>query len=190
MPLRFLSASIYAVMLTACGTSMKVSDYQNNRPILKLEEYFSGETRAWGLFEDRFGNVRNQFVVDIRGVWDGETLTMEEDFIYSHGATEKRIWRIQKDGETRYTGTAEGVIGIARGEVSGNAFNWTYDFNLNVGDDTWKVHFDDWMFLQDQQTLLNKATVYRWGFKIGTVFLSFHKPAVSEISGVERQAAE
>lgn len=154
---------------------MAIDDFQNAEPKLLLEEYFSGSTRAWGIFEDRFGNVQRQFVVDIAGKWDGTTLTLEEDFVYNDGETENRVWTIKKTDENQYSGTTAQAIGEASGSIAGNAFHWQYDFNLKVGDDTWKVHFDDWMFLQSNDVLINKATVTRWGIKLGTVFLSFKK---------------
>lgn len=173
MKFTFLISVLF--LLSACGTSMNVQEFRTNKPTLVLEEYFSGNTKAVGLFEDRFGNVRNQFTVDIDGSWDGKTLVLKEDFIYSDGTTEFRQWDITKTGSHTYTGTTEQIIGTATGAISGNAFNWKYKFKLKVGDDVWNVKFDDWMFLQPDGTLLNKATVYRWGFKIGTVFLSFSK---------------
>jgi len=84
---------------------------------------------------------------------------------------------LEKTSETTFSGTAENVIGLATGEVAGNAFNWTYKFRLKVGDSYWNVKFDDWMFLQEDGVLINKARVYRWGFHIGTVILSFSKAA-------------
>lgn len=154
---------------------MTVDDFQNSGPPLILEDYFSGKTRAWGLFEDRFGNVQRQFVVDIDGSWDGTTLTLDEDFIYNDGATENRVWKIQKTDENSYLGTTQQAVGEASGKLAGNAFHWEYDFELNVGEGVWKVHFNDWMFLQSDGVLINKATVTRWGIKLGTVFLSFRK---------------
>ncbi|WP_308910312.1 DUF3833 domain-containing protein [Pseudokordiimonas caeni] len=174
---KILASLFLLTLLSACGTNMKPTDFASMTPELKLEDYFTGRTVATGLFEDRFGNVRNQFVVTIDGTWDGRTLILNEDFAYSDGTSEFRRWEIVKDGENRYSGITEQVIGRAEGETSGNAFNWQYDFNLKVGDDIWKVSFDDWMFLQPDGTLLNKATVTRWGFKIGTVFLSFRRVA-------------
>lgn len=182
-------ASLCAFLVAACGTTMDVRDFSKQQPKLILEDYFSGRTQATGLFEDRFGNVRSQFVVDIDGRWDGETLTLEESFQYVDGETEFRLWEIRKTGLGTYVGTTENVIGQAKGEVAGNSFHWTYKFNLKVGDDIWKVKFDDWMFLQADGVLLNKATVYRWGIKIGTVFLSFKQmPQVA--SAGEVKAAE
>ena len=172
--MRYLVLLPGLLLLGACGT-MNIEDFAAGKPELVLEDYFAGKTRAWGLFEDRTGKVRREFVVDIDGVWDGETLTLDEDFVYSDGETENRVWTLKKTGEKTYTGTTANAVGEASGELSGNAFNWKYDFNLAVGDSTWKVHFDDWMFLQPNGVLLNKAEVSRWGFKLGTVFLSFQK---------------
>ena len=171
---RWLALLAAGWLLAGCG-SMQIEDHADGTPTLVLEEYFTGKTRAWGLFEDRFGVVQRQFVVDIVGTWDGEVLTLTEDFVYDDGETEQRIWIVRKTGPTTYTGTTENAVGEASGEIAGNAFHWQYDFNLAVGDDTWQVHFDDWMFLQPGGVLLNKATVTRWGIKLGTVFLSFEQ---------------
>jgi len=158
---------------------MNIEDFVQTEPKLVLEDYFSGRTMAWGLFEDRFGNVQRQFTVTIDGTWDGTTLILNEDFVYSDGETENRVWILNKTDDMNYSGTTENAIGIATGTRAGNAFNWRYNFNLKVGDGYWNVKFDDWMFLQPNGVLLNKATVTRWGFKLGTVYLSFSKPTAA-----------
>ncbi|MCG8442992.1 MAG: DUF3833 domain-containing protein [Caulobacterales bacterium] len=160
---------------------MKAKDFDGREPRLRLEEYFDGRTQAWGLFQDRFGTVRRQFSVTIDGRWDGETLTLDEDFLYDDGEREERVWRIEKTGEHTYEGSAEGVIGRARGEAYGNAFNWTYDFSLRIGGNHWRVHFDDWMFLQNDGVLINRASVSKFGVLLGEVTLFFRKePEESE----------
>ena len=63
-----------------------------------------------------------------------------------------------------------------RGRVVGPARNWTCSFDLEVGDNTWQVHFDDWMIQQDDQVVINKATVSKFGFTLGEVTLFFKKP--------------
>jgi hypothetical protein len=60
--------------------------------------------------------------------------------------------------------------------VQGNALNWTYDLNLKVGDTSYKVHFDDWMFLQPGGVMINRAQLSKWGVDIGEVTLFFKKP--------------
>lgn len=167
-------------ILAGCST-MKLEDFESATPKFRLEDYFLGKTTAWGLFEDRFGNVRRQFEVKIAGRMDGDFLVLDEDFTYSDGGKERRLWRLTPKGEGRYEGHADGVVGTAQGQAKGNAFNWKYTFDLNVGDgDTWRVKFDDWMFLQPDGVLINRAWVSRWGFEIGSVTLFFSKSKTEE----------
>ncbi|MQX37164.1 DUF3833 family protein [Roseospira navarrensis] len=165
---------VTATTLTGCG-NMKPDDFADAEPKLVLEEYFPGKTYAWGIFVDRFGNLRRQFQVEIDGTWDGTTLTLDEHFDYADGEKDRRVWRITRTGENTYEGRADDIIGVANGTIAGNALNWSYDMNLKVGDSTWKVHFNDWMWLQPGDVLINRATVTRWGFELGTVTLFFTK---------------
>ncbi len=161
-------------LLTGCS-GMKPEDFAGQEPRFRIEEYFAGKTRAWGIFQDRFGKLRRQFVVDIEGTWDGETLTLVEDFVYDDGEIERRTWKIHKTGEHSYEGTADGVIGVAEGKGYGNALNWHYRFALKVGDSTWNVTFDDWMFLQQDGVMINRAKVTKFGFELGEVTIAFGK---------------
>ena len=154
---------------------MKPEDFAGHEPRFRIEEYFAGKTRAWGIFQDRFGTLRRQFVVDIDGSWDGEILTLVEDFVYDDGQREQRTWRIRKTGEHSYEGSADGVIGIAEGQSYGNVLKWTYRFALRVGDSSWNVSFDDWMFLQDDGVMINRAEVSKFGFQLGEVTIAFRK---------------
>ena len=174
--LRLTSVLSLILILIGC-TEMKPSDFSGSTPQLVIEEYFAGETVASGMFEDRFGQVRRQFNVKIHGKWDGEQLILDEKFLYDDGERERRVWRIRKTGRNTYEGRADDVIGVATGEVYGNALNWQYEMDLRVADGTWRVRFDDWMFLQPSGLLLNRAKVSKFGLEIGTVTLAFVKPS-------------
>lgn len=156
---------------------MNVEDFAEANPRLILEDYFAGETHAWGLFEDRFRTVRRQFSVTIDGQWDGHVLVLDEHFSYADGETDRRVWRITRIDEHTYHGRADDVVGIAVGRTFGNALNWQYDMDLKVGDRTWRVRFDDWMFLQPGGILINRARVSKLGLMVGEVTLFFAKPA-------------
>lgn len=183
--------AVMALVTTGCS-SMKIQDFTDTQPELVLEDYFAGRTTAWGLFEDRFGDVRRQFVVDIDGDWNPQTgvLVLTEDFRYSDGETDQRVWTIRKTGPNTYEGTAPDVIGTARGTTAGNAFHWTYAMDLKVGDGSWRVTFDDWMFLQPGGVLLNRATVNKWGLEIGSVSIAFQKDGAAAAATEPRSAAE
>ncbi len=171
-----LTAALLALLIISGCTNMKPTDFKDETPVLRIEEYFQGTTRAWGIFEDRFGTLRRQFTVEITGTWDGETLVLDERFNYADGETDRRVWTIRKTGDHRYEGQADDVVGKATGEAYGNALNWRYDMDLKIGDGTLRVHFDDWMFLQPTNVLINRAKVSKFGIEIGSVTLAFMKP--------------
>ena len=159
--------------LAACGGTPDLEDFAEQGPELELERFLSGELEAHGIFQDRFGDVRRIFVVDITGTWDGETLTLEEDFTYEEGTPERPVWELPQTGEEPGTGTAEGVIGVATGEESGNAFNWNYTIDLETPDGTLRADFEDWLWRIDDRVMINRAYVSKYGFEIGQLSIVF-----------------
>lgn len=171
---RFAYLILVLPLLGACS-SMQISDFKGTTPELKLEEFFQGRSKAWGIFEDRFGNLRREFTVDIEGTWDGETLTLVEDFLYSDGETEQRIWKINKTGEKTYSGRANDTIGTAEGQAEGKAMTWSYDFMLKMDSRAFKVRFQDWFFLQSKDVLVNRAEVSKFGITLGRATIFFQR---------------
>ena len=167
---------ILIATLTLLGCSqMKINDFKDQKPELKLFEYFTGKTNAWGIFEDRFGNLRRQFKVKIDGYIEDDKLVLEEYFEYFDGEKDKRVWKIKKLNNGFYEGSAGDVVGTAKGQEVGNAFTWTYDVDLKIGTRNLRVNFNDWMFRMDEKVIVNKASVSKFGINIGTVTLFFMK---------------
>ena len=144
-------------------------------PRLDLYEYFSGSTQAWGLFEDRFGRVRRQFHVEIEGDVEAGVLVLVENFLYDDGERDQRVWRIRQDGPGCYVGRAADVVGEARGYAAGNTLSWRYDMALKIGERKLRVSFSDWMYLQADNVLINRARVRKFGLRVGSVSLFFKK---------------
>ena len=165
-----------AFALAGCASAPTPQDYAAEQPVLSLEQYFNGPLTAHGLFTDRAGKVKRRFVVKLVGRWQGGVGTLEEDFSYSDGKTERRVWTITALGDGRYRGTAADVVGAATGEARGNALRWSYTLRLPVDGTTYDVQLDDWMYLMDDKVMLNKARMSKFGLHLGDVTLSFHKP--------------
>lgn len=161
--------------LAACSGLPGENDKILSDRKLNLEEFFEGRTVAYGQFQDRFGTVQRRFTVEIEGTWDGQTLRLVEDFVYDDGETEQRIWTLQKTGEDSWEGTAPGVLGTASGTERGDSFNWRYRIDLPVRDGTMRVDFNDWMWLQSEDRLLNRAYVSRFGIRLGEAIIQFEK---------------
>jgi len=164
------------ILLAGC-TQVEVADYRDQGPPLELRTFFNGRVDAWGMFQKRSGEVVKRFRVEIDGSLDGDKLILDEHFRYSDGTTQRRVWTLTEDTPGRWRGTAADVIGEARGEVSGNALRWRYVLSLPVDDEVYRVDFDDWMYLIDEQTLANRSFMSKFGIELGQVTLFFRKRA-------------
>jgi hypothetical protein len=176
MQRRLMLSAAAATALSASGCAgPSVNDYASELPQLDLKRYFNGVVDAWGIFTDRSGKVVKRFTVVMNCSWNGDQGVLDEDFVYSDGTKQKRIWKLTHLGDGRYSGQADDVIGVAQGQTRGNAFNWRYTLALPVNDQVWHVQFDDWMYVMNEQVMLNKASMSKFGIFLGEVTLSFTK---------------
>jgi hypothetical protein len=173
----FVAALLFLGLVGCAGP--QASDYARELPRLDLRQYFNGTLDAYGVFTDRSGTVVKRFTVVMKCSWSGppgqETGVLDEEFTYSDGTRDRRVWTLRRTGEGRYVGTAADVAGQALGEESGNAFRFGYTLRLPVDGRTYEVQFDDWMYLMDERVMLNKAVMSKFGIRLGEVTLSFVK---------------
>jgi hypothetical protein len=168
------AAAPSTLLLSGCA-AQQIETYAQDKPLLDLAQYFNGTLDAYGVFTDRSGTVVKRFTVVMVCAWNGDDGVLDEDFRYSDGSTQKRIWRLRKLGDGRFSGRADDVVGEARGETRGNTFHWTYTLNLPVDGRVFEVQFDDWMYLMTDKVMLNKAAMSKFGVRLGEVTLSFVK---------------
>ena len=69
----------------------------------ELTTFLDGRTKAWGMFEDRFGRLRRRFEVDMHGRWQEGVFLLDERFVYDDGRVEQRTWLVKplSDGPVR-----------------------------------------------------------------------------------------
>ena len=166
---------VLAGLLLAGCSGVGVQHYAGQTPRLDLAAFFSRPVQAWGMFQNRSGEVIKRFHVDIASRRDGDRLILDERFLYSDGTRQRRVWTLTADGEGRWRGRADDVLGEATGEVAGNALRWRYRLNLPVDGTTSVVDFDDWMYLMDEDTLINRSSMSKLGVELGQVTLFFRR---------------
>lgn len=167
-----LSGGALALAVSGCA-GPQPSDYAQEKPVLDLRQYFNGTVDAWGVFTDRSGRVVKRFTVLMTCSWQGNQGVLDEEFTYSDGTHQRRVWRIQALPDGGYSGRADDVVGEAVGQARGNALRWQYTLTLPVDGRVWEVQFDDWMYLMNERVMLNKAVMSKWGVRLGEVTLSF-----------------
>jgi hypothetical protein len=165
---------ISLISVSGCS-SVHIDDFENTKPEFVLEEYFEGDTTGWGVVLDRSGSPIKQFSVKMIGTRNGSDIVLEEFFSYNDGTKDTRVWTVKKKDKNQYSGTASDVVGEAIGLSNGNALNWKYTLEVPVDGSPMEIQFNDWMFLQDKDTLINKAVMSKYGIYVGEVLIFFRK---------------
>ena len=164
------------ILISNCsGSNMKPIDFKDQKPRLIIEDYLSGNVKAWGILQNRSGKVTRQFSADLNGSWDGKQLILKEKFNWDDGEVQDREWIINKIDEHNYEGTAGDVVGKAKGYSYGSAFKFEYVLLVPVKGKEMKITFDDWIFKQDDRVAINRATMTKFGFKVAELTVVFVK---------------
>jgi len=178
MKIMYLSMlALCSLGLAACS-SVSVQDYAGAEPELSMETFFQGDLVANGVVKDWRGRVIRKFSADIAAYWEDDIGTLEEDFIFDDGETDRRVWRLEPVGDDRYRGTAGDVVGSGEVTVAGNAAFLDYTLRIPYGDGTLDVRVDDRMYLLTSDLLLNESVLSKFGIKVGELLL-----VISRVSG-------
>ena len=179
---RTLLITLPILVLVGCSTSIR--DYDQTKPEFHLDEYFSGPLTAKGTLQNFSEKVTRTFCVEMTGEWksslkDQNAGILKEDFYFDDGEEQHRTWQLRKNGN-EYTGTAADVVGEAYGRTNGNAFHWQYTLDLAIKKDDGsidniKVKLDDWIYLLDAKTAINRAKIKKAGIIFGELIIVFEK---------------
>lgn len=179
-PRRLLSLMIAAATLLLAGCSgIDPARYRDQEPAMDFQAFFTGPVRAWGIVQDRSGNIVRRFDLHMVGSWQGDEGRLVEDFTYYDGETQQRIWTIHRDGQGGLVGTASDIVGPARARISGNAIAWDYVMQVPVAGSTYTFRFDDWMWAMHDGVIINRSYMKKFGFTVAelTLFLQKQPPS-------------
>jgi hypothetical protein len=169
-----LAASI--IFLGACSISLDAQKYEQMEPKFDIESFFDGKVKAWGIVQNRDGDIVQRFIVHIDGYKKDGNLILDERFEYGFGDGPKtRVWTLRKNADGSFTGSAGDIAGKAKGTPHGNAFNFAYEMDLAVGGSTYRVNFDDWFFAFDDKTMMNRSYIKKFGIVMAEVSIFMQK---------------
>ncbi|MES2678220.1 MAG: DUF3833 domain-containing protein [Pseudomonadota bacterium] len=172
---KLLTLITISMSLFSCK-SITPQDYAQNEPKLDIRKYLSGNVKAWGILEDRSGKITRRFTVDMIGTWNGNKGVLDEKFIFDDGEKSARIWTIEVSDNNNFTATAADVVGKAIGKQYGNTIQMAYTLDLEVAKGKrYNVVLDDWMYLLDEKTLVNKSEIKKFGITFGKLTIFFKK---------------
>lgn len=165
-------SAVLICFISGCTTT--IDEYKEQLPKLDLAQFFDGKLVAHGIVQDRNQLVTRRFKVNLTGTWNNNQGQLDEVFYFNDGEQQTRCWLITKSNDS-YTGQAGDVEGKATGRVVGNTLNWQYTLNINIDGEEWPIKLDDWLYLIDQDTLINKTDMSYLGLHVGELTLAIRK---------------
>jgi hypothetical protein len=173
---------LIGICLSGCGR-LQPADFATSTTRFKPDEYFLGHVRSWGIQENRTGEPRSRFTTESFGENSAEgEMTITQVFTKENGKKQERLWKVRRLDEHRYEGTANDVVGKARGVAYGNAFRWKYTIALKPGNRFSHVRLKQWMYLPDgSEKMFTRAIVTKFGVTVAEVTESFEKIPARQI---------
>lgn len=145
--------------------------------LFELTSFLEGRSSAWGVFEDRFGKVRRRFSVELVGRWLDGVFRLEESFTYEDQTRETRVWLVVPRENGRFSATSDDCVGEAHGICDADQISMSYRFRLKLEARELHVDFEDRFYLIGDGIAVNRATMRKWGVKLGEVSLFFETGA-------------
>ena len=172
--IKLLIVSILCFVFSGCSNNT-LDYYGDKTRKLDLRTFFDGDVEGSGSLFDFQGRQTRSFKVTLKGTWDGDVGILEEWFVFDDGEKTQRKWKIVFSDKFKFTGSAEDVIGEATGRVNGNAFNLNYVLNIPYKGSTMNLSMDDWMYLVDEDTIINRTSMNKFGLEVGEIVLIMKK---------------
>lgn len=172
----FIKIGGLIVLTTACMGARSIEVNHLAEPKLDFFAFFNGKVQGSGLVRDWRGKITRQFTVTMVGSYaPDQQLIIDETFEFNDGQAQTRRWQVKRLANGELEGFANDTIGLARGKVLGNAMNWRYQLTIPYKGHSIALTFDDWLYLQQDQQLLNVVTMRKWGFPVGSLVIGFRK---------------
>ena len=158
------------------GSKINGEDYLNIEPKFDFRNYFDGELKAWGIVQNRQGKIINRFDMKMLGSWQGNEGKLEEQFYY-YDATpqEQKAWSISIDEQGQISARGDHIVGEAKFASFGNAVNWQYTMTVPVGETTYDIAFDDWMWLMNDGSVMNRSYMRKFGIQVAEISIFIQK---------------
>jgi hypothetical protein len=172
--LQIMIMSILCFLLPGCSSN-SLDYYASKKQKIDFKSFFSGEVEGWGALFDYNGRQTRSFYVTLKGTWDQNKGVLEEWFIFDDGEKTQRRWEIDFADESSFTGLAKDVIGQAKGMQNGGAVNLHYTLSVPYKDSTIDLKMDDWMYAVEDNVILNRTSMKKFGFKVGELVLFMKK---------------
>ncbi len=150
------------LLLAGCAEPLPLTAFDG--PDFDPVRFFTGHVTSWGVMETPFGAPSSIVTTDCRGRAAGvDELDMTQTLVIGHDAPQKRTWHMRRIAPGQFEATANDMVGTASGEAFGRAFHWHWTLALQPGNSLKNVTMEQWWYLQEDGSMLNRTLVTKAG---------------------------
>lgn len=163
------AAVFLAISLAGCSDPLPVQSFKGP-PDFDPVHFFAGAVHSWGVLEDRSGQPTQVVITEGTGEPEGpDGIHFAQRLHVGSDPVTTRDWHFRRTGPGRFSATANDMVGTANGEGSGRAFHWQWTLALRPGQPLSNVTMDQWWYLQDDGSMLNRTTITKLGITVAQV---------------------
>lgn len=161
------------LLLTGCAAPLRPEAFAATAPAFDPVAFWTGHTASWGVVENRDGAPTAIITTTTDGTAEGAGGLHMIQHVMHDGKESVRDWHIRRLGDGQFEATANDVVGTVRGSPSGRTLHWSWTLAGKPGNPLFNVTMEQWMYLADNGTLLNRTIITKLGVRLAEVSEQF-----------------
>lgn len=150
-------------------------EYAGLGPELDLSQHLGGRNICEGVIFGPTGRMASRFRATMIGQWEGREGTLEVNFEYDGGGTQKRLWHLEMDEDGKVVARADDVQGDGHGRVVGPTVQLMYTIVLPDDAGGYVLSVTDWMYLTEGGTILNRSQFRKGGLLVAELMATIRR---------------
>ena len=172
-PMKFVLLSCVVMLIAGCAAPLRPEAFAATSPAFDPVAFWTGRTASWGVVENRDGAPTAIITTATEGTAEGADGLHMVQHVVTDGKDSVRDWHIRRLGPGQFEATANDMVGTACGSPSGRTLHWTWTLATKPGNCLFDVTMDQWMYLADNSTLLNRTLITKFGVRLAEVSEQF-----------------
>ena len=171
--MRHCCFALGVLLLGGCGAPLAATAFAGTAPAFDPVTFWTGHTASWGVIENLDGAPTSIITTTTDGTPEGADGLHMIQHVYHDGDDSVRDWHIRRLGHGRFQATANDVIGTAYGVTSGRTLHWSWTLAAKPGNPLFDVTMNQWMYLADNGTLMNRTVITKLGLRLAEISEQF-----------------
>jgi hypothetical protein len=156
-----------------CASPLRPASFANTSPAFDPIKFWTGRTASWGVVENRDGAPTAIITTTTVSTPEGANGMHMIQHVMTGGHDTVRDWHICRTSPGHFEATANDIVGAARGSPSGRTLHWVWTLAAKPGNCLFNVRMEQWMYLADNGTLMNRTVITKFGVRLAEVSEQF-----------------